>query len=481
MKRNSVMTILATLTLVLAMGTPHAHAQQAGISVTSSTVYGTATDTAWWFVAQGEPAFDVPGGYLNQAGNVVFNLKVEKLSSDNLVAVHGDLLATNTGSKTTKIGNVVVNLQKRDSSGKKWVSAGVRCANPFISQLVSQYDQDPSNDADPRKCNIVAASSQEDPKLNSTEGAKNYSVTGGVGTFVDSTDASGIRNGGFGFFVCAVSRCFDTVPILSFVGIEINPGATEHLIFTAHFKNSQMHIPEGASLRAEVLVSFTDAVARGGSGASAQNVDINGNGSIDSNESWVRTVPYRQGFTLATRDQDPLRIVNNEAAIYAGDGLPSGTPLATLSVGPFDQTYVGSVLNPGDLINPWPSIAIPATKSGDTVTFGSGGSQFQANKDLQYTITNCFQGKNLSGANLGSACSLIHGWGDWMLPEGCMFIFADGSDQTKQENVTGAICGDGLDVMFDDRTQPDSKYDPAVPAFVPDSSFVESEAEGGKQ
>ena len=150
MKRNSVMTILAALTLVLAVGTPIAHAQQAGISVTSSTVYGSATDTAWWSIAHGDAA-GVPGGHLIQAGAAVFNLKLEKLSSDNLVAVHGDLLATNSGSKSTKIGNVVVNLQKRDKSGKKWVSVGVRCANPFISQI----DNDITNDSDPRTCNIV--------------------------------------------------------------------------------------------------------------------------------------------------------------------------------------------------------------------------------------------------------------------------------------------------------------------------------------
>jgi hypothetical protein len=43
-----------------------------------------------------------------------------------------------------------------------------------------------------------------------------------------------------------------------------------------------------------VLVTFGNAGSRGSGGASAANLDINGNGSIDADEAWVRSVPTRR-------------------------------------------------------------------------------------------------------------------------------------------------------------------------------------------
>ena len=54
-----------------------------------------------------------------------------------------------------------------------------------------------------------------------------------------------------------------------------------------------MPIIRNSPSRFEVIVTFGNSGPRGGSGASGKNIDINGNGSIDTQEACVRSVPTR--------------------------------------------------------------------------------------------------------------------------------------------------------------------------------------------
>ena len=57
------------------------------------------------------------------------------------------------------------------------------------------------------------------------------------------------------------------------------------LLYTASFNNTVLGLAAGAQVRVEVIVSFGNAGPRGGSGASAKNIDINGNGLPDTDEA----------------------------------------------------------------------------------------------------------------------------------------------------------------------------------------------------
>jgi hypothetical protein len=62
------------------------------------------------------------------------------------------------------------------------------------------------------------------------------------------------------------------------------------LLFSGSFDNNVLHLTVGQAVRAEVIVSFGNAA---NSGTTATNVDINGNGVIDADETRVRSVPAR--------------------------------------------------------------------------------------------------------------------------------------------------------------------------------------------
>ena len=84
-------------------------------------------------------------------------------------------------------------------------------------------------------------------------------------------------------------------------------GATQNLLFEAHFDNTALGIPVGASLRAEILVTFGGAGARGGGNASASNMDVNGDGTPEAD---VRTVP-----TGLTKNLPALQACNDSVNV----------------------------------------------------------------------------------------------------------------------------------------------------------------------
>ena len=78
----------------------------------------------------------------------------------------------------------------------------------------------------------------------------------------------------------------------------IAPGETVNLLYTATFNNALLGLAPGAQVRIETIVTFGNAGARGGSGAVATNVDINGNGTLQPDEAYVRSVPTRTSLQL---------------------------------------------------------------------------------------------------------------------------------------------------------------------------------------
>lgn len=72
--------------------------------------------------------------------------------------------------------------------------------------------------------------------------------------------------------------------------VQVPAGQGLSLLFQASFNNNTLNIPAGTAVRAEVIVTFGNAAANRNSAA---NLDINGNGVIDSDEARVRSVPTR--------------------------------------------------------------------------------------------------------------------------------------------------------------------------------------------
>jgi hypothetical protein len=82
----------------------------------------------------------------------------------------------------------------------------------------------------------------------------------------------------------------------------IDPGATVPLKYDATFNNNVLHLADGTPVRAEIIVSFGN---HGPHGASAADVDINGNGVIDPDEAHVRSVPARLGLAVPAQTGAP--------------------------------------------------------------------------------------------------------------------------------------------------------------------------------
>lgn len=106
-------------------------------------------------------------------------------------------------------------------------------------------------------------------------------------------------------------------------------GPTVNLFFKAAFNNTLLNIPSGESLRTEVIVTFGNSGTRGGGGASASSIDINGNGTVDADEANVRSVPTRVTRNLPVLDQcnDTVQLsdtLSTTGASYSNVNDPSG-------------------------------------------------------------------------------------------------------------------------------------------------------------
>jgi len=246
-----------------------AQAQQASLTLDNSDLafcYGNITP---WSLTKSVDSVTGPKGN----NTVTWTVTATKgQTSGNELLVSGYMTVKNTGSAGATIGNVVVNLQQSKNVGTpakpKWVWASV-----------SASVADATHGSAATRANIVAKASQEIPSYSG--GA--YTVSGARGTFTENALAGPLQ-----LLDIDANDIWAITPQKT-----IAPGQTVNLVFKAKFDASLMNIAPGAQLRSEVIMSFGNAGLRGGSGATSTNIDIDGNGSADAAEAYVRSVPTR--------------------------------------------------------------------------------------------------------------------------------------------------------------------------------------------
>jgi hypothetical protein len=210
-------------------------------------------------------------------GTVTWTVTAIKSDGGTTFTVHGGLTILNSGTAPATIGNIVVNLQKPNGakiSGKNvpWVSAAADVANATSGDAATA-------------ANIVAGGSAESQPFNTAFGAANYVVSGAKGKFTETAGSGALE-----FTDASDNTIFSLVP-----QPVIPVGGSVTLLYDATF-NTSILVP-GTAYRVETLVTFGNAGLRGGAGATASSIDVNGNDTIDTDEANVRTVPCR--ITLA--------------------------------------------------------------------------------------------------------------------------------------------------------------------------------------
>jgi hypothetical protein len=299
------------------LGPVAAQAQQASLTLDNSDLalcYGNLTS---WSLTKSVDSIAGPKG----DNTVTWTVTATKgqTSGDQLL-VSGYMTVKNTGSSGAIIGNIVVNLQKGKNVGTtakpKWVWASVSASVADATQgSTATY------------ANIVAKASSEVPAYS----GGTYKVTGARGTFTENAFAGPLQ-----LLDLDANDIWSITPQKT-----IAPGQTVNLVFKAKFDASLMGIAEGTQLRSEVIMSFGNAGARGGSGASATNIDISGSGTIDSNEAYVRSVPTRVTEAVPALEACHGQVTLGDTGLsatgtvsYANvtiDGLPSGPVSQTTS------------------------------------------------------------------------------------------------------------------------------------------------------
>jgi hypothetical protein len=243
-------------------------------------------------------------------------------TSANFLTVDGVVTVTNTGTANATIGNIVINLQKKIVNTSNWVSVAADVA-------------DATNGDAATTANIVAATSAENAAVNAALGPPNYTMSGAKGTFVETAGS-----GPLGFTDASSNTIFSLTPQVS-----LAPGGSITLLYTATFNNSVLNLAAGTQVRTEAMVTFGNAGLRGGSGATAANIDINGNGVIDTDEANVRTVPCR-----VSREVPPLKQGNASVTLKdaASDVTVSGSGIGfsnfSTAIGA-DNTGSGEVIS----------------------------------------------------------------------------------------------------------------------------------------
>lgn len=288
----------------------------ASVSLASSDAAITQTSDTLWSLAK-------TGAVDTSSKTVTWTITATKGSTlANQLVVSGVVAVTNSGSVGATIGNIVVNLQTR--SGNTWTSASVDVA-------------DATSDDAATTAHIDAKASSEN-KSTFTENA---------------------ASGHLLFEDASTNTIFALVP-----EVTIAPGATQKLLFSATFDNNVLKLAPGRAVRAEVIVSFGNA---GPQPPSAANVDINGNGSIDADEHYVRSIPARLGLTVpapvadnatVTIQDGASNIVATGTVTFSGTSVSLGATSGTVSVHYDGGTSGGTITNCATLSGSGTSVTI---------------------------------------------------------------------------------------------------------------------------
>ena len=291
--------ITAAATAVLLLSPP-AHAQQASLSLENSDLalcYGRLTS---WSLAKSVDSINGTPG--NQTVTWTVTATKGSVSGDQLL-VSGFLTVKNGGSAGATIGNIVVNLQKNKNVGTpskpKWIWASA-----------SATVADATSGSAATSARIVAAASQEKPAYSG--GA--YTVAGARGTFTENAAAGPLQ-----LLDLNANDIWAITPQQT-----IPAGQSVNLVFKAQFDASLLALAEGTPLRAEVIVTFGNAGRRGTGGASASAIDINGNGAIDADEAWVRSVPTRLTESVPAFEDCHAQVLLGDTGVSATGSVTFG-------------------------------------------------------------------------------------------------------------------------------------------------------------
>ncbi|MBS4097053.1 MAG: hypothetical protein KGZ83_09495 [Sulfuricella sp.] len=288
MKRLAI-SIMLFLGVFLAASATAAPQASLTLSQSDVTLCNTNNGVSWNVSKTNDQGGQLVAPGTNVMWTVIANKTVDP-GAHNMICANGYVLITNTGTAPATIGNIVVNLQAQRLVNKKstWVSAAVNIADAVKGEAAMQ-------------ANVVAAASAELAPANALSNSPaTYTTSGQMGTFRKNAASGSLQ-----FTDVSNNTVFSLVPQKL-----VQPGETVALMFSATFDNTVMKIADGTALRTEMIVSFGNTGSRGGSGASGSNIDINGDGAINGDEAYVRSVPTR-----VTRTLPKLVVCNNSVTL----------------------------------------------------------------------------------------------------------------------------------------------------------------------
>jgi hypothetical protein len=235
----------------------------AAVTLSTASAALTQTGTTAWTLAK-------TGAVNTTTKTVTWTITATKgTTTAGQLVVSGLMAVTNTGTAGATIGNIVVALQQK--SGASWTSLSADVADATHGD--------------------AATTAHIDPKASSEN----------LATVTENTASGSLQ-----FLDAHANTLFALEPEQT-----IAPGATVTLLFSARFDNTVLKLPAGQAVRAEVIVSFGHSTANK---PSAENVDINGNGVIDTDEAWVRSIPTRLGLAVPAQQADNSTLTIHDAA-----------------------------------------------------------------------------------------------------------------------------------------------------------------------
>jgi len=293
------------------------------------------------------------------------------------------MTVTNSGTAGATIGNIVVNLQSR--SGNKWIT---------------------------RSSDIADATSGD---AATTAWISPHASSENLSMFTENP-----ASGQLLFMDANSNTMFSLVPQQI-----IAPGASVSLLFSASFDNNVLALPVGTPVRAEVIVSFGNS--GGNANNSSVNLDINGNGVIDADESRIRSVPARLGLSVPTQTPGNAQVTLRDtlADITSTGTVTFSNPMFNLDAmgGTVTVAYSGGTEG-GTITNCAHHLTSPDT------TLTSGGFTFPtAGLDLQACNTQtigahvCTPGAPGCGWEPGDMMTFNQGqWGDETSGGGALLV-----------------------------------------------------------
>jgi hypothetical protein len=287
---------------------PMARAEQASLVLGNSDLALCFGNITSWSLNKSVDSVSGPKGNQTVSWTVT---ATKGTTSGNQLMVSGYMSVKNGGSADATIGNIVVNLQRTKD-------IGTPSKPKLIWASVSAAVADATNGDAATSANIAAKASAEVPAYS----GGTYTVSGARGTFTENAISGPLQ-----LLDIDANDIWAITPQKT-----IAPGQSVNLVFKAKFDASLLDLTEGQSLRAEVIVSFGNAGSRGTGGASAANIDINGNGTMDSDESWVRSVPTRVTETVPSFEECHGQVTLDDAGVMTtgtvtvGDVAVNGMP-----------------------------------------------------------------------------------------------------------------------------------------------------------